>query len=158
MPMSPHKSLIQATVTLADFGLAVKSGSSVEREGEPPAIYCAPERFHGVEAGFASDMWSYMCIFADLCIGFSLFHGSIPRSALDFMVKSLGPLPSTWRNTYYGGGQCDESWYDQNGEPDLHQSLEAKVKGNDHFSKKEYILAADAYSKAIVSTVNIEYN
>lgn len=128
MPISPQKSLVQETVTLADFGLAVKSDTSVECEGEPPAIYCAPERFHGVESGFASDMWSYMCIFADLCVGFSLFRGSIPRSALDFMVKSLGPLPSTWKDSYDGGGQCEESWYDQNRVADSHQTVEAKVE------------------------------
>ncbi|KAH7173253.1 kinase domain-containing protein [Fusarium flagelliforme] len=128
MPISPHESLVQTTITLADFGLAVKSGTSLERDGEPPPIYCAPERFHGVEPGFESDMWGYMCIFANLCIGFNLFRGSIPRSALDFMVKSLGPLPSTWRDFYDGGGQYDESWYDQDSGPDSHQTLEAKIK------------------------------
>ena len=127
MPIAPDNALVQATVILADFGLAVKSGTSGESEGEPPAIYCAPERFHSVDPDFASDMWSYMCIFAELCIGFCLFRGSIPRSALDFMVKSLGPLPSAWKDSYNGGGQYDESWYDQSTEPDPNQTLEAKI-------------------------------
>ncbi|KAF4956861.1 hypothetical protein FGADI_3550 [Fusarium gaditjirri] len=119
---------VQETITLADFGLAVKSGTSVDYKGQPPAIYCAPERIHSIDPSFASDMWSYICIFAELTLGFPLFYGSADSSVVEFMVKSLGPLPSSWKGSYEGGGQYDESWYSQNRQPDPHHTLEAKIK------------------------------
>ncbi|SCO47792.1 uncharacterized protein FFMR_08843 [Fusarium fujikuroi] len=128
MPMIPHNTVVQETITLADFGLAVKSGTSVDYKGQPPAIYCAPERIHSIDPGFASDMWSYICIFAELTLGFPLFYGSADSSVVEFMVKSLGPLPSSWKGSYEGGGQYDESWYSQNRQPDPHHTLEAKIK------------------------------
>ncbi|KAF5698875.1 cmgc kinase [Fusarium mundagurra] len=128
MPIVPHHTLVQGTITLADFGLAIKSGTSLEDEALSPAIYCAPERIHNVHPSFASDMWSYMCIFAELYLGFPLFYGSAYSSAVDFMVKSLGPLPSSWKGSYDGGGQYDESWYNQDRRPDSHHTLEAKIK------------------------------
>ncbi|KAF4448145.1 cmgc protein kinase [Fusarium austroafricanum] len=128
MPIVPHNTLVQGTITLADFGLAVKSGTSVECKVQSPAIYCAPERIHNVDPSFASDMWSYMCIFAELCLGFPLFYGSAYSSAVDFMVKSLGPLPSSWKGSYDGGGQYDKLWYNQDRQPDPHHTLEAKIK------------------------------
>ncbi|KAH6970210.1 kinase domain-containing protein [Fusarium avenaceum] len=128
MPMEPHSSVVQGTINLADFGLAIKSGTSVECKVQSPTIYCAPERFHNVDSGFASDMWSYMCVFAELCIGFSLFRGSAHSSIIEFMVTSLGALPSAWRGSYKACGQYNESWYDQHRGPDPHQALEAKIK------------------------------
>ncbi|KAF4455863.1 CMGC protein kinase [Fusarium austroafricanum] len=128
MPIVPHNTLVQETITLADFGLAVKSGTSVGCKVQSPAIYCAPERIHGIDPSFASDMWSYICIFAELYLGFPLFYGSTCSSVVEFMVKSLGPLPLSWKDSYEGGGQYDESWYNQNRQPDPHQTLEAKIK------------------------------
>jgi serine/threonine protein kinase len=126
-PIAPHNSIVQGTITLGDFGLAVKSGTSVEFKFQSPAIYCAPERFHNMDPDFASDMWSYMCIFFELCLGFPLFGGSASSRVVEFMVRSLGPLPSAWRGSYDGGGQYDESWYDQNRGVDSHLALELKV-------------------------------
>ncbi|KAM0232621.1 hypothetical protein ACHAPO_007778 [Fusarium lateritium] len=127
MPITPHKSLVKGTVTLADFGMAAKSDTPVECKLQSPAIYCAPERLHNADAGFASDMWSYMCIFAELCLGVPLFFGSEHFLVVDYMVKCLGPLPPGWRGSYKGG-QYNESWYEQNRRPDSRQSLEAKLK------------------------------
>ncbi|WZH42247.1 kinase-like domain-containing protein [Fusarium acuminatum] len=126
-PIAPHNSIVQGTITLGDFGLAVKSGTSVEFKFQSPAIYCAPERFHNMDPDFASDMWSYMCIFFELCLGFPLFGGSASSRVVEFMVRSLGPLPSAWRGSYDGGGQYDESWYDQNRGVDSHLALELKA-------------------------------
>ncbi|CEI70344.1 hypothetical protein FVEN_g1141 [Fusarium venenatum] len=128
MPIAPHESLVKATVTLADFGLAAKSDTSVECKVQSPAIYCAPERLHNADAGYASDMWSHMCIFAELCLGVPLFFGSEYSSVVDYIVECLGPFPSDWRGSYEGGGQNDESWYDQNRRPYPRQALEAKLK------------------------------
>ena len=43
------------------------------------------------------------------------------------MVKTLGPLPESWKGSYTGDGQCDRSWYDQGRRPDPRLALEAKV-------------------------------
>ncbi|CAJ0555378.1 Ff.00g054430.m01.CDS01 [Fusarium sp. VM40] len=56
IPMEPHSSMVQGTITLADFGLAVKSGTSVECKVQLPTIYYAPERFHNIDPGFTSDI------------------------------------------------------------------------------------------------------
>lgn len=128
MPVKPHESLVEGTTTLGDFGLAIKSGTSVDCKIQSPAIYCAPERIHNINPSFASDMWSYMCIFGELCLGFPLFYGAAYSSAVEFVVRSLGPLPLSWKGSYDGDGQHDESWYDQSRGPDLHLALEAKVK------------------------------
>ncbi|KAM0425763.1 hypothetical protein ACHAPT_009013 [Fusarium lateritium] len=127
MPMSPHESLIGETIYLGDFGLAAKSGTPVQQKAQSPVIYCAPERLHGMNPSPASDMWSYMCIFAELYLGFPLFYGTAPSSVLDFMVKTLGPLPESWKGSYAGGGQCDQSCYDQSRKPEPRLALEAKV-------------------------------
>ena len=95
MPMKPHESLIGETISLGDFGLAAKSGTPVEQKVQSPAIYCAPERLHNTNPSLASDMWSYMCIFAELYLGFPLFYGSAHSSVIDFIVKTLGPLPES---------------------------------------------------------------
>ncbi|KAI1025268.1 hypothetical protein LB504_010046 [Fusarium proliferatum] len=116
------------TITLADFGLAVKSGTSLEDKALLPAIYCAPERIHNVYLSFASDMWSYMCIFAELYLGFPLFYSLAYSLAINFIVKSLGPLPLSWKGSYNGSRQYDELWYNQDRRPDSHYTLEAKIK------------------------------
>lgn len=37
-----------------------------------------------------------MFIFVKLYLGLPLFYGSVPSSVVDFMVRTLGPLPSAW--------------------------------------------------------------
>jgi serine/threonine protein kinase len=128
MPMTPHESLVEGNITLGDFGLAIKPGTSVECKVQSPAIYCAPERIHDKDPSFASDMWSFMCIFAELYLGFPLFYGSAPSTMVDFMVRTLGPFPLSWKGTYKGNKKHDESWYDQTRRPEPRLSLEAKVK------------------------------
>lgn len=128
MPMTPPESLVEGTITLGDFGLAIKSGTSVEYKVQSPAIYCAPERIHDKDPSFASDMWSFMCIFAELYLGFPLFHGAAHSSMVDFMVRTLGPLPLSWKGSYKGDGKHDESWYDQTRRPEPRLVLEQKVK------------------------------
>jgi serine/threonine protein kinase len=128
MPMAPHSSLVEGTITLGDFGLTIKSGTSVECKVQSPAKYCAPERIHNMDPSFASDMWSYMCILAELYLGFPMFGGAAPSSALDFMVRTLGPLPLSWKGSYKGDGKHNESWYDQSRVPEPGLALKDKVK------------------------------
>jgi serine/threonine protein kinase len=63
--------LITDTVYLGDFGLATKAGTDIRHKMPSPLdiIFQAPERFHNVNPSFASDVWSYMCIFIELYLG-----------------------------------------------------------------------------------------
>jgi serine/threonine protein kinase len=150
MPMAPHSSIVQETITLADFGLAVKSGTSVECKIQSPVIYCAPERLHNVDPSFASDMWSYMCIFAELYLGFPMFHGAAHSTAVNFMVSVLGPLPLSWKDSYKGDGPYDESWYDQTRGPESRLTLEAKVThARDNVSSAEQQLVLSILKRGL---------
>ncbi|KAH7187712.1 protein kinase [Fusarium oxysporum] len=150
MPMVPHNSIVQENVTLADFGLAIKSGTSVECKIQSPIIYCAPERIHNVDPSFASDMWSYMCIFAELYLGFPMFYNAGHSMAVNFMVSVLGPLPLSWKGSYTGDGQQDESWYDQTRRPEPRLTLEAKVThARDNVSSAEQQLVLSILKRGL---------
>ncbi|KAH7210002.1 kinase domain-containing protein [Fusarium oxysporum] len=127
MPMRAQESLIGDDVSLGDFGLAIKSGTPVSQKLQSTAIYCAPERVHDQDPTFATGMWSYMCIFAELYMGYALLYGSGNSSIISCMVNALGPLPATWKGTYKAGGASNDWWYDQGYELDPTASLEAKV-------------------------------
>ncbi|KAF5985800.1 CMGC kinase [Fusarium coicis] len=94
---------------------------------QSPAIYCAPERVHDQDPTFATNMWSYMCILAELYMGYALFYGSGNSSIVSCIVHALGPLPATWKGTYKAGVVTNDCWYDQDHELDPTASLEAKV-------------------------------
>ncbi|KAH7222609.1 kinase-like domain-containing protein [Fusarium redolens] len=110
MPMLAHESLIGDDVSLGDFGLALKS-----------------ERVRDQDPTFATDMWSYICIFAELYMGYALFYGLGNSSIVSYIVHTLGLLPTTWRGTYKAGGADNDWWYDQGYKLDPSASLEAKV-------------------------------
>ncbi|KAM0664326.1 hypothetical protein ACQRIU_006909 [Beauveria bassiana] len=113
---------------LADFGMAIKAGTPVKQRWQAPTSYCAPERFHGINPSFASDMWSYMCIFAELYMGCAPFQGMGNTSALTELVKRLGPLPLQWASRYDAGDAPDESCYDQTRKPVHRLTLEEMSK------------------------------
>lgn len=127
MPMKAQESMIGDDLSLGDFGLAIKSGTLVSQKLQSPAIYCAPERVHDHDPTFATDMWSYMCILAELYMGYALFYGSGNSSIVSCIVHALGPLPTSWKGTYKAGGVDNDWWYDQDHELDPTASLEAKV-------------------------------
>ncbi|KAF9784251.1 hypothetical protein IL306_007719 [Fusarium sp. DS 682] len=126
MPMAPRKKLVTNDILLGDFGLAIRAGTQVAQKVQSPAIYCAPERVHGADPSFASDMWSYMCLFAELYEKCPLFGGSAHSQVISFIVKTLGPLPVQWKGLYQGGS-CDPEWYNQNRKPSSHLGLENKI-------------------------------
>ncbi|KAF7555990.1 hypothetical protein G7Z17_g1716 [Cylindrodendrum hubeiense] len=127
-PMAPHDSLVGDTVCIGDFGQAIKAGTSVTQKVQSPPIYCAPELFHTANPSFASDMWSYMCIFAELYLGCPLFSAPGNSTTVTFMVDTLGPLPATWKGCYEASGRpCHDSWYDPARMPDPRLAIEAKV-------------------------------
>ncbi|KAJ4137904.1 hypothetical protein NW765_017573 [Fusarium oxysporum] len=127
MPMQVHEVLIGDDISLGDFGLAIKSGTPVSQKLQSPLIYCAPERMHNHGPTFATDMWSYMCIFAQLYMGYNLFHGATSSLIVSSMIQALGPFPATWRGTYETGGACDDQWYDKGYERIPSMTLENKV-------------------------------
>ncbi len=73
-PMTIPPEFIGNTVYLGDFGMAIPAGSSVDFKPQTPAMYCTPERYHDRNPSFASDMWSYMCVFAALYIGLGFYY------------------------------------------------------------------------------------
>ncbi|KAF4945035.1 hypothetical protein FGADI_12294 [Fusarium gaditjirri] len=131
-PMTPKDSfVVQDTITLGDFGISIRSGTEVDFKLQIPAGYCAPELMHGINPTFASDMWSYMCIFAELYLKWPLFgtgfFGGGVRFVVGLLVRVLGPLPPSWRGSYEVGGEPDEGWYDQSKIPEPGMSLESRV-------------------------------
>ncbi|TXC08648.1 hypothetical protein FocTR4_00004185 [Fusarium oxysporum f. sp. cubense] len=115
---SAAKQLLQALKTLHDGGMV-------------PVGYCAPERMHQINPTFASDMWSYMCIFTELYLKWPLFgpgfFGGGFRFVAELFVRVLGPLPLSWKGSYDGDGEPDESWYDQSKVSEPEMSLESRV-------------------------------
>lgn len=127
MPMAPRKDLVTNDIHIGDFGLAIRAGTPVVQKVQSPAMFCAPERVHGVAPGFASDMWSYICLLAQLYLGCPLFWGRAHSTVITFIVDTLGPLPAHWEGSYVTGGGSKPEWYDQHQMPDLDMSLELKV-------------------------------
>ncbi|KAF5618706.1 CMGC kinase [Fusarium sp. NRRL 52700] len=129
MPIKPDETLIGDDISLGDFGLAIKSGTSVSEKVQSPAIYCAPERVYDQDPSFATDMWSYMCIFAELYMGFALFYpyGGSNSSIVSCIVHSLGHLPTAWKGAFNAGGLENDWWYEPDHELEPTASLEYKV-------------------------------
>ncbi|KAJ8129556.1 hypothetical protein O1611_g4073 [Lasiodiplodia mahajangana] len=121
------ESLVGDTIVLGDFGVAMKAGTPIARKLRFPAIYCAPEILHSMDPSFASDMWSYMCLFAEFYCACTLFSGSGSSEVLSLTVDTLGPLPITWKGRYDAAGPEDATWYDQGREPDPTSTLEEKI-------------------------------
>lgn len=127
-PVKVPRSLIRETIYLGDFGLAITAGTSVSQKIQSPAVYCAPERFHNIIPSFASDMWSYMCLFVELYLGFNPFYGTGSASVVSYMVNVLGPLPEQWKGHYNGAGTSDDSWYDPSRKPHPTKALKAMIE------------------------------
>lgn len=130
--MEVPQSLVKENVYLGDFGLAMTAGTSVSCKAQSPNIYCAPERFHKVDPSFASDMWSYMCLFVELYLGLVPFHGIFEGAGstivISDMVNALGPLPEHWKGNYEGVGTEVDWWYDQGRKPVPGMTLAARIK------------------------------
>ncbi|KAF5609033.1 cmgc kinase [Fusarium pseudoanthophilum] len=148
-PMSPKDSfVVQDTISLADFGLTIRSGTEVDFKLQGTIGYSAPELMHGVNPTFASDMWSYMCIFAELYLKWPLFgpgfFGGGLRFVVGLLIRVLGPLPLSWKGSYEGGGEPDESWYDQSKVPEHEMCLESRVtRSRDTIEPAEQQLVLD---------------
>ncbi|KAN0086870.1 Protein kinase-like domain containing protein [Elaphomyces granulatus] len=127
-PLQVPKAMLKKTVYLGGFGMSIKAGTEVEEKVLWPIDYYAPERFHNVKPSFASDMWSYMCLFAQLYLGTTPWHHNACVRLMNHMVDSIGPMPEQWKGHYKAVGRCDDSWYDQKRKPDPVKTLEAQIR------------------------------
>jgi serine/threonine protein kinase len=123
LPMQVPANLLTGSVYLSDFGISIRAGTQVECKQQTPSCWCAPERFHNVNPTAASDMWSFMCIFA------KLYLGALPWSPygepLAEMVKIFGSLPQCWKGYFYYPQRANSSWYDPKITPET--SLDALI-------------------------------
>lgn len=114
MPMEPQSEFVTDDVVLGDFGLTARPGTPAPYRVQSPAIFCAPERVHGKDPSFASDIWSYTCLFGLLYTSFPIFGGTGHATAISSVVGKLGPLPASWEGTYFDEETCKPDWYDPN--------------------------------------------
>jgi serine/threonine protein kinase len=121
------KSLLTETIYLGDFGMAFKAGTKVERKVLSPHLFRAPELFHNVDPSFASDMWSYMCIFSQLYFYWVPWQLPLRSEMFNEMVKISGPLPEQWKGNYIGK-KYDNSWYDQSTTSDFRSGIESLIQ------------------------------
>ncbi|OAA53077.1 Protein kinase-like domain protein [Cordyceps fumosorosea ARSEF 2679] len=111
---------------LADFGLAVKPGTPVKCRWQSPAIFCAPEGFHGAGLSFASDKLHVPLRRA--LPEFRPLSRQSKTTASSNLVQKLGPLPLQGAGRYDAGGTPDESWYAQTRAPATLVTLEEMTK------------------------------
>ena len=69
MPVEVHPPFLRTdTAYLGDFGMRLlEAGTDMRFKPSPwNMLYHSPETFHNGIPSFASDMWSYMCLFTEL--------------------------------------------------------------------------------------------
>jgi serine/threonine protein kinase len=133
-PLEVPKSLITDAIYLCDFGMATEAGTEA-REKEPSPFntnYIAPERFHNVKPSFASDMWSYMCLFSVLYMGYVPWCSYSNMSVVSKMVGTLGSLPREWKGCYNGWGVSANWWYDHRRKPYPKESFKSIIERGRH--------------------------
>lgn len=119
--------LLGSKLYLGDFGLTIKIGTAVRIKEQAPYYFCAPERLHGADPSFASDMWSYMCLFAALYLGNNVFYGNGGESTAFSWVEQLGAMPNHWKGRFWRPEEVNDAWYDQTTTPDPERDLAARI-------------------------------
>jgi serine/threonine protein kinase len=129
-PLEVPKSLITDAVYLGDFGMATEAGTEAREKVLSPmnTNYYAPEKFHNVNPSFASDMWSYMCLFSELYLGNVPWCSYSNMSMVTRMVGTLGSLPREWKGRYNGWGTSADWWYDHRRKPYPKESLKSVIQ------------------------------
>ena len=105
--------MLRHPVSLCDFGCAIKSGTLVQQKIQNPIIFCAPERFHGINPSFASDMWSFTCIFARIYLRAGVFRGGAPSMICRILDTTGSRLPEHWKGHFGDNSTAQDWWYDQ---------------------------------------------
>ncbi|KAH9909598.1 kinase domain-containing protein [Xylariomycetidae sp. FL2044] len=111
-PMEFPLDMLKPVLHLGDFGNAINAGTCSETPFVFRVDYCAPERLHGEQPSFASDVWSYMCVFFYLYIGVGIAFGS-GAGFVGRLVGAMGPLPERWKGLFFWGDDSQDWWYDQ---------------------------------------------
>lgn len=112
-PLKIPEDLRTETFYLGDFGLAMRVGDPMDQQGRPPIIYCSPDRLHNCDPSFACDIWSYMCIFAELYFGLVPSTTWADGEIVTTMIELFGPLPKHWKGHYVNPNGGHDRWYDQ---------------------------------------------
>ncbi|KAI1752693.1 kinase-like protein [Xylaria castorea] len=110
-PVRFPPNMLLPNLHLGDFGHSIVSGTKPEHPMQLPLLFCAPERFHGADQSFASDMWSFTFLFAQLYLGVEVTYGD-GLTFVSRLVGTLGPFPVHWRGRY-PNNKGKDWWYDQ---------------------------------------------
>ncbi|CAG8539639.1 8816_t:CDS:2 [Paraglomus occultum] len=101
--MKPNNLLVgkDGQLKLADFGLARDFGDPMAKNMSTQVVtrwYRAPELLFGAKQyGYAVDMWSVGCIFAELMLRVPYLPGETDIEQLDLMFRALGtPTEEDW--------------------------------------------------------------
>jgi hypothetical protein len=129
---------------LGDFGLTIKDGTSVPIKQQAPYCFCAPERLYGADPSFASDMCSYVCLFAALYLGCNVLYGNGGGSAAFGWVERLGAMPEQWKGRFWWPKEVSDAWYDHTTTPDPERDLAdriARMQPKTSQAKRELVLS-----------------
>jgi serine/threonine protein kinase len=142
------KEWLTEDIYLADFGLASKPENMTPGYPGLPKTFCAPELFHGGTANFASDMWSYMCLFVEFYFETWLFHDDIVCTYIGSVVNCLGPFPAEWEEKYDGPETKRDWWYNSSYQGDPKYSLEQLIeRSRKEATEREKQLALSVLSR-----------
>ncbi|KAI0968572.1 kinase-like protein [Xylaria arbuscula] len=112
-PVVFPSNMLRSGLNLGDFGHSMISGTVPRNPMQLPLLYCAPERFHGFNPSYASDIWGFTFVFARLYLGTEITYGD-GLTFVSRLVGTLGPFPVHWRGRY--PHKCGyDWWYDQTG-------------------------------------------
>ncbi|KAI0006676.1 kinase-like protein [Xylariaceae sp. FL0662B] len=137
-PLAFPKDMLSSSLYLGDFGHSLISGTVLKNPIQYPLLFCAPERLHGVNPSFASDMWGFVAILFQLYTGIEITYGD-GLTFVSRLVGVLGPFPEQWRGRYPDNAGY-EWWYDQTGQmPRTHvtwgyETLEHKLLEDPSFN------------------------
>ena len=136
--------LLGSKLYLGDFGLTIKDGTSVNVKQQAPYYLCAPERLHGADPSRASDMWSYMCLFASLYLGANVFYGNGGESTAFSWVEQLGAMPEQWKGRFWWPEEVKDTWYNCTTTPDPKRDLAARIarmRPDTNQAEREHVLS-----------------
>lgn len=119
--------LLGSKLYLGDVGLTIKDGTSVRTKEQAPYYFCTPERLHGEDPSRASDMWSYMCLFSALYLGYNVFYGNGGASTAFSWVEQLGATPIQWKGRFWYPKDVKDAWYDPTTTPDPERDIAARI-------------------------------
>ena len=148
-PMAIPLDFLGKKLYLGDFGLVIQDGTQVDVKIQGPYCFCAPERLHNANPSLASDMWSYMCLFAALYLGANIFGTNSGISTVSSWVDQLGPMPEEWNYCFCWPEEVNDAWYHPRTTTNPKTDLEATIaRMRPDISNAERKLALSVMQKA----------